>query len=285
VKLLNKIAIFAFACLAVPACSGGGPGHPLTNATPTPSPSGSAPTPSPTGSSSIANTNVPGYLPFGSGDEWTFTNGSKVTDEGSTTLTGCSCAADGTTIERMDLTSSSAVYTGSLIYAKGTWGLPPYTGHALTYLVGISNDHGATISLFYYSDDGTVPGVPAIDDSPIAGESFAVPPPVGIGSGSLAITSVGGTQTLGAQTIISVAVTTLVAGGQTTNFNYAPGVGFTSVSLASGPMTLASFSLSGASGSAVVRHVVQTNVHVVKPNNPDASHSLSSMLRAWAAPH
>jgi len=293
VKLLNKIAIFAFACLAVPACSGGGPAHPQINATPTPSPtpsptgSGAVPTPSPTSSSSIANTSVPGYLPFGSGDKWTFSGTSgaaTITDEGSSTLTGCACAADGTTIERMDL-ASGGTYTGSLIYAKGTWALSPYTGHALTYLVGISENEGSTIELFYYSNDGTVPGIPAIDDAPSAGEAFTLPPPAGVGGGSLSITAVGQTQALGAQTIINVAQTTLIAGANTTYFSYAPGVGFTYVELAAGPMTLTSFSLSGASGSVMrgAAHGQAWAPHVAQVHAN--SHALSAMLEAWAGRH
>src|SRR5271165_3087731 len=110
------MALFSLACLALGACSGG-PGTPTTT-------------------TKTANTNVAGYLPFGSGDSWTFTNGSKITDMGALTIAGCTCSLDGTVTERMDLASSTGTYTGSLIYAKGTWGLAPYTGHALTYLVG-----------------------------------------------------------------------------------------------------------------------------------------------------
>jgi hypothetical protein len=267
VKLLNKIAIFAFASFALAACSGG-PGTPSTGP-------------------KTANTNVAGYLPFGSGDLWTFTNGATITDGGSSTLTGCSCALDGvTTVERMDLAASGGGYTGSLLYTKGTWALAPYTGHALTYLVGISEDHGTTVEPFFYSTDLTIPGVPAIDDAPVANESLTVPPPgeSGSGTGSLSITTIGTNQTLGAERIINVATTTLIADGQTTNFSYAPGIGFTIVSLASGPMTLASFSLSGAMAGSVARNASHPNLRSTRVSATQAtSHTLSAMLEAWGA--
>ena len=266
-KLLNKIAMFAFASLAFAACSGG-PGTPTTGP-------------------KTANTNVAGYLPFGSGDNWTFNTGATITDAGSSTLTGCSCSLDGvTTVERMDLAASGGGYTGSLIYTKGTWALAPYTGHALTYLVGISEDHGTTVDPFFYSTDLTIPGVPAIDDAPVAGESFTLPPvgETGTGTGSLSITTTGTNQTLGAERIINVATTTLVADGQTTNFSYAPGVGFTYVSLASGPMTLTAFSLSGAMAGSVTRNASHSNVRSSRlSGTPANARTLSAMLEAWGA--
>jgi hypothetical protein len=262
--------MFACASLAFAACSGG-PGTPTTGP-------------------KTANTNVPGYLPFGSGDSWTFSNGAKITDEGSSTLTGCSCSLDGvTTVERMDLVSSSGTYTGSLIYTKGTWALAPYTGHNLTYLVGISDDEGTTVIPFFYSTDLTIRGIPAIDDTPVAGESFIVPPvaETGIGSGSLTITTAGTNQTLGAERIINVATTTLVAvvdgTSMTTNFSYAPGVGFTVVALAGPSMTLSSFSLSGATAGSVARNASHPNLGSTRLSGARAnSRTLSAMLEAWA---
>jgi hypothetical protein len=269
VKLLNKIAMFACASLAFAACSGG-PGTPNTGP-------------------KTVNTNVPGYLPFGSGDNWTFSNGATITDAGSSTLSGCSCALDGvTTVERMDLAASGGGYTGSLIYTKGTWELAPYTGHALTYLVGISEDHGNTVMPFFFSTDLTIPGVPAIDDAPVAGESFTLPPvaETGTGTGSLSITTVGTNQSLGAGRIINVATTTLVADGQTTNFSYAPGVGFTIVALAGGPMTLSAFSLSGALAGSVVRNGAHPNLQSTRVSTTPASgRTLSAMLEAWGGAH
>jgi hypothetical protein len=268
VQLLNKVAILSFACLALAACSGGGAAMPNLTKT--------------------ANTNVPGYLPFGSGDEWTFSTGATITDKGSSILTGCACGLDGgTTVERMDLATSSGSYVGSLIYAKGTWALAPYARHALTYLVGLSEDQGNTVAPFFYSADLTVPGIPAIDDAPVANEAFTLPPPAGTGGGSLTIASVGGTQTLGAEKIINVAATTLVAvspaGNSTTNFNYAPGVGFTYVVLASGPMTLSSFSLAGASAASIARNTTPANLRMSRPNNAHANNrTLAAMLEAWA---
>ena len=270
-KLLNKIAIFAFTSFALAACSGG-PGTPSTGP-------------------KTANTNVAGYLPFGSGDVWTFTNGATITDEGSSTLTGCSCPLDGvTTVERMDLVSSGGVYTGSLIYTKGMWALAPYTGHALTYLVGISENEGATVTPFFYSADLTIPGIPAIDDAPVAGESFMLPPvgETGTGTGSLSITPTGTNQTLGAERIINVATTTLVAvvdgTSTTTNFSYAPGVGFTIVALAGPSMTLSSFSLSGAMAGSVARNASHPNLRSTRVSATRAtSHTLSAMLEAWGA--
>ncbi len=263
-QLLNKVAIFSFACLFLAACSGGGSATPNLTKT--------------------ANTNVPGYLPFGSGDEWTFSTGATITDKGSSILSGCACGLDGgTTVERMDLATSSGSYVGSLIYAKGTWALAPYAGHALTYLVGLSEDEGTTVAPFFYSADLTVPGVPAIDDAPVANEAFTLPPPSGTGNGSMTITSVGGTQTLGAENIIKVAATTLTGDGSTTNFNYAPGVGFTYVVLASGPMTLSSFSLAGASAASIARSATPATLRTSRLNNAHANNlTLAAMLEAWA---
>ena len=207
--------------LLATACGGGGGSSPGVPAVPP-----------------AANTSLPYYLPLAAGNTWTFSTGGRFVDVGSGTLQ-CTCAYNGGKIEGHDLISSAGSYGGTFEYAKaaGVAG----SGATVTYLVGISTDHGQTIQLLgsVATTKGVVPGLGVMDDAPSASETFS-----DASGDTSTIGSVNQTVTYGGATYTQVATDT-ISGTNVSSivFGFARGVGYTSVSYQGQSATLASYSV------------------------------------------
>ena len=240
-KRSSIVLLFGLA-IAEAACGGGGSGGGYGG--------GGLPPAPPT--ISYANTSLPFYLPLATGNTWLFASGGSINDSGSATLS-CACAYNGGAIESLDLFTPTSTYSGTLYFAKGT----PF-GQSDTFLVGVSQDHGTTITLVGSSTQGTqvVPGIGVMDDAPQVNELWSE------GGGTSVIQSVGGTQPYGSEQIKNIAVDAItgISNGviQTLTWGFAQGVGFTSIDLNGQSTTLTSFSVSMTSHS-VDRRVLPTN--------------------------
>jgi hypothetical protein len=189
------------------------------------------------------------YLPFYAGNYWSFSNGAKITDMGSVSL-ACSCAINGISAERFDI-AGYANFSVSMYYAKGSWSFADaFSGHRITYYIGYGALGGNTIDhALFYSNDGAIPGVPQIDDTPTTGEQFTLTAALGSTSYYFpivsAILSTGNTQTIGSQSVQNVANTIInvPGGGGQDDTRFAPGIGFTHFWF-EGPDPVTSFSVS-----------------------------------------
>ena len=219
------------------ACGGGGGSSPSPNLPP-------APTPPPP-----ANTSLPYFLPLSPGNTWTFSSGGKIVDTGTGTL-ACNCAYSGGKIESHDLLTPSGTYGGTFYYAKKS-GLQG-SGSLITYLVGISTDHGQTIQLAgsaTTNSGGVIPGLGIMDDSPSASETFTDQ----VGDTST-ITTVNQTVTYNGSTYTQNATDSISgAGFSSIVFVFARGVGYTSFSYQGQTTTLRSFSVNQQNSYAITR--------------------------------
>lgn len=227
------------ALLFVAACGGGGGG------------SSTPPVPP------VANTSLTNYLPLATGNTWTFASGGRIVDVGSSSLQ-CSCAYNGGRIEGHDLTSQSGAYGGTFLYAKaaGVEG----SGAPITYLVGISQDHGQTIQLAgsTSTNKGVIPGLGVMDDNPSVSETFMDT----VGDTST-IGSVNQSVTYGGATYDNDATDTISGSGfSSIVFGFARGVGYTNVSYQGQSTTLASFSVNKQS-SYVARHAMPRTTYAI----------------------
>jgi hypothetical protein len=186
-------------------------------------------------------------LPFLAGNYWIFANGAKITDAGAFML-ACSCPINNVQAERFDMTSSS-YGNYSMFYTKSGWPFADaFSTHRITYYIGSGG--GNTIKpILFYSNDGMIPGVPQIDDSPTTGETFTLTASLGVTSYYFPIVSgilsTGATQVIGSQTVQNVAATIInvPGGGGQDDTRFAPGIGFTHFWVG-GPQDVTSFSVS-----------------------------------------
>lgn len=221
------------ALLLVTACGGGGGSSPGAPAAPP-----------------AANTSLPYYLPLASGNTWTFSTGGRFVDVGSGTLQ-CTCASNGGKIEGHDLISTTDSYGGTFEYAKAA-GIAG-SGASVTYLVGISMDHGQTIQLAgsAATNKGILPGLGEMDDSPSASETFS-----DAGGDTSTIGSVNQTVTYGGATYAQVATDT-ISGTNVSSivFGFARGVGYASVSYQGQSAILSSYSVNKQTSYAAQREL------------------------------
>ncbi len=257
-----RLLLVAGLALIGAACSGGG---------------GGSVGPAPPLPITYANTSSPHYLPLAAGNQWKFASGGIIRDNGSGTLSCGGCPYDGGAIEGLDVTNPSGTYTGTFYFAKGT----PF-GSQDTFLVGVSTDHGSTITAigsFVTGSGQTVPGIGVISDSPQVGETWSD------GGGTSVIQSVGGTQSYGSnQQIKNIAVDVIsgAGNGQTTTITwaFAQGVGFTSVAANGASGVLASFSISVTNSYSIGRRVFRLST-----NNGSTTTTLHSILDSLTTTH
>ena len=190
-----------------------------------------------------ANTPISAFLPLGSGNGWTFASGSQMHDAGPASI-ACTCALTGLAVEQIDVLDATQTYAGSLFYVKVTPTAGPSAGQRLTYLSALSTDHGNTA--FYPSDttDGA-PGVAIMSDSPASGQKFDDFNAEAVST----ISSINGTQTYQSEQITAIAVDQLVASSWNGALGLAQGVGFTSLTSATGSTALTSFTVGPSSQS------------------------------------
>ncbi len=250
------------------ACGGGG--------------GGSSPVSTPTAPpNTVANTSATQYLPLTAGNTWTYTSGGTMRDLGSISLSCNGCAIQGIKTEGIGLYSPAGVQSGIFYYSKGSYPSGTYAGHAVTYFTGLSQDGGNTVLTLEYSLDGKVPGVVVIDDAPTAGESFGF----AAGAGSSAypatsnITSVGGTQTLGANTTINnVAQEVLTQSTSSFGFGFARGVGFANLTISGTLLNISSFSVNAATAFDVKRQTMAVQPRTVRPATAAELAAIPAML-------
>jgi hypothetical protein len=240
---IKGILTAALAASMLAACGGGGGSGP--------------PPPPPPPTLTPANTANPAFLPLASGNTWTLQTG-KMTDIGLITIL-CSCTINNKQIERVNLIAADGSFAGALYFAKGNWPNAPYAGHHVTYLVGVRTATANGVTLAYQSSDGTIPGYPIMDDTPVAGQTFsmaALNPP---DSSVITIQSVGGTQAYGVNQVInSIATAALTQSGSTATFSLAQGVGFTNFNSSTTTNLLVSFAIDAVNSKSVVRGAAES---------------------------
>jgi hypothetical protein len=257
------------------ACGGGGGSSPVT--TPV--------TPPTTPPSTVANTSATQYLPLGAGNTWTYTSGGSMRDLGSISLPCSGCAIQGIAIESIGVYSPAGTQAGIFYYSKGSYPSGTYAGHAVTYFNGLSKDGGITVLTLEYSLDGKVPGVVVMDDAPTVGESFSFAAGAGsaIFPATSNITSIGGTQALGANTTINnVAQDLLSQSTSTFGFGFARGVGFASITTGGTTLNLSSFSINAATAFDAKRQSMSVQPRTVRPATPAELATIPAMLNQLA---
>jgi hypothetical protein len=200
----------------------------------------------------VGNTSLSHYLPLSVGNTWLFSSGGRINDS-STGVLSCTCTYNGGQIEGHDIISPTGAYSGTFYYAKQAGAVG--SGAPVTFLVGSSTNHGATLVLVgsTATANGTIPGIGVIDDNPYVGESFSDP----IGDAST-ITAVGQTANYSTVQYVNVATDTLSGpsvGPAGVLWSFARGVGYTSLSLAGVNATLTSFTASSTSSARMRRPV------------------------------
>jgi hypothetical protein len=228
----------AVAAAMLTACGGGGGGGGGSSVTP--------PQPTP------ANTSNSAYLPLLAGNTWTFQSGGKITDGGPIALV-CSCPINNKAVERLNLTAPDGTFAGALYFAKGPWPSAPSANHRITYLVGVRTATATSITPAYQSTNGSIPGYPAMDDTPTNGEVLGLGTMTPSDPTTVTIQGVGATQAYGSNQVIANMATGTITQQGTTVFAFilAQGVGFASFNSSTQTNLLTNFSINAVSSLSV----------------------------------
>lgn len=233
-------------CATLLTACGGGDGGTTPTVAVTAAPPGGAPSP-PTPTSTpvpilppFANTTNQTYMPLALGNRWVFSSGGAMTDMGPGTIS-CACAINRLSVETVDLTTPSGAYSGSFYYRKN---IPAGMTGVQTLLVGSSANHGALIT---FLTNGTIYGLFVMDDNATLGEVQA------FSNETSTITAINQLQTYVNGQSINFVNTDVLSGALSLSWNYAKGVGLTSLTLDGQTITLVSFSINVAGSQGIGR--------------------------------
>jgi hypothetical protein len=262
---IKAILSAAVAAATLTACGGGGGGS---------SSAGGSFTSAPI--RTTANTSNSAYLPLLAGNTWTFQSGGIITDAGAIQLV-CSCPISNKSVERLNVTDPNGTFGGAFYFAKGAWPSGANANHRITYLVGVRTATATSITPTYQSTDGSIPGVPAMDDTPANGEVLGLSTMIPSNSTTTTFQSVGGTQAYGTnQVIVNMASATVTSGGTSVGFIFAQGVGYASVNTSTQTNLLTSFSINALNSLSV------KNVATERVNDSAAEGDAAGALRSVA---
>jgi hypothetical protein len=236
---IKGILSAAAAAAVLTACGGGGGGGGGGGITPPPQ-------------QTMANTSNSSYLPLLAGNSWTFQSGGIITDAGLVTVL-CSCPINNKSVERLNLAAPGGAFAGALYFAKGAWPSAPSASHRITYLVGVRTATATSISLAYESANGSIPGYPAMDDTPSNGEVLGLSTMTPSDPAATTIQGVGATQAYGSNQVIGNMATGTIVSGTTTIIAMilAQGVGFASFNSGTQTNLLTSFSINALSSQSI----------------------------------